>query len=463
MLIRSKLILRFTLLVLVIQLLFSAFIYSFYASWRSHRFAERLTAEADLAARLLLVQENLDPDFLRTFRPHDEPNMIGEELSVFDDGQRLIYSSGGAATSRRHHSYLAAIKRGEQLTFTDGATQTVGLTRVYNGHPYVVFEGGIDIPGFEQLQKLRLILLAANIGTLVLIVLAGRYFADKALRPISRVVEEVERITASKLDLRVSEGNGTDEIAQLGITFNRMLDGLEQAFESQRSFVSHASHELRTPLATLLGTLETAAAYDKSFAETQLSIGVAMAEIKRLIDLTNGLLVLARADESTFRGALVRLDDCLMQAMAYCQSAYPQQRIQLTFGEIPDSADAAVFEVLGNAQLLTTALLNILDNACKYSDEAVTVELDYADETTLRVRVTDRGPGLEPAELNRVFEPLYRVESSRYRPGHGIGLAVVQKVVRVHGGQIELQSVVGVGTTAILVLPTATQPVVNVF
>lgn len=93
----------------------------------------------------------------------------------------------------------------------------------------------------------------------------------------------------------------------------------------------------------------------------------------------------------------------------------------------------------------------------------MTVELGYADDATLRVAVADRGPGLDAADLVRVFEPLYRVERSRHQPGHGIGLAVVQKVVRVHGGQIELQSVVGEGTTAVLTLPVASQPVVNVF
>ena len=112
--------------------------------------------------------------------------------------------------------------------------------------------------GRAQLASLRLILLAGNVGALVLIILAGWYFADESLKPIARVVRQVKKITASELSRRVDEGNGTDEIAQLASTFNQMLGGLEQAFEAQKSFVSHASHELRTPLTVALGTLQTA-------------------------------------------------------------------------------------------------------------------------------------------------------------------------------------------------------------
>ncbi|OGX87154.1 hypothetical protein BEN47_11800 [Hymenobacter lapidarius] len=242
----------------------------------------------------------------------------------------------------------------------------MGIAFRNEGRSYTVFAGGVDVEGFQLLNRLRLILLAGIVGALALSVLAGRHFAGQALAPMRAVVRQVRRITAERLSLRLSEGNGTDEIAELAATFNQMLDRLEESFTAQRSFVAHASHELRTPLTTLLGTLETAADYDRTLPDAQGSIEVAVQEIRKLIALVNGLLALARADESTFTGETVQLDECLLQALAYCRAHYPAQPVHFTLGAIPDEAEEG-YAVRGNAQLLTTAVLNVLDNALKFS------------------------------------------------------------------------------------------------
>ena len=454
MLIRTKLLLRFSLLVLLIQLLVAAFVYWFYASSREQRFADRLRAEAELSARLLVRQRNLNPAFLRTYYPRDVPNMAGEQLTVFDPTERLVYTSADRQSLNLHRRMLAQVHPGQPVHFADAEGETVGLDYNHEGQYYTVFAGGVDNEGFRQLARLRLILLLGTAGALALSVLAGWHFAGEALHPMAAVVAQVRRITAEHLGLRVDEGNGTDEIAQLARTFNQMLNGLEHTFAAQKSFVAHASHELRTPLATLLGTLETAAAYDRALPDAQASIAVAVTELRKLIDLSNSLLALAQADESTFQGETVRLDECVVQALNHCHAKYPALPVQLTFGLLPEEVDN-VFAVRGNAQLLTTAVLNLLDNALKFSARPVVAELGYIDSATLRLTVSDTGPGLTPQELERAFEPLYRGAAGRYQPGHGIGLAVVQKVVALHGGTLALTATPGHGATATLVLPAA--------
>ncbi len=452
MLIRNKLILRFTLLVVVIQLVLSSFIYWFSTVSRQRRFHDRLVGEASLAGRMLVRDHHLDRAYLRAFRPRQVPSLEGEQVSVFDPDGQLIYTNAERSSRRLYRLYLKQVAPERPVAFNDGPRETVGVSYTYEGRAYAVFAGGIDDYGSYQMMRLRRILLVSGVGALALIVLAAWYFADEALRPIARVVSQVKRITASKLTLRVDEGNGTDEIAQLAITFNRMLDGLERAFDSQKSFVSHASHELRTPLTTLLGTLETATAYDQSLPEARQSMDVAIAEIRKLIALTNDLLVLARADEAGFRPEPVRLDECLHEALDQCRSRYPAQPVRFSFGNLPADHDAP-FTVRGSAQLLTTLLLNLLDNACKYSGHPVTVGLSYEGAHWLRLSVTDQGPGIPAHELPRLFEPLYRGENGRQQPGHGIGLAVVSKVARLHGGQVELRAAPGGGTEAVLTLP----------
>ncbi|WP_052695641.1 sensor histidine kinase [Hymenobacter sp. AT01-02] len=232
-----------------------------------------------------------------------------------------------------------------------------------------------------------------------------------------------------------------------------LLSELEQAFESQKSFLSHASHELRTPLTTLMGTLETALTYDHTLEEARQSLGAGLEAARHLNGLTNSLLALAKVDGALPAPVPVRLDECLNQALEYAHSKYPGRELRLTFGDLPASEEADVFMVPGNAQLLTTALFNLLDNACKYSVGAIHSELGYAATHTLQVRITDTGRGLTPEELSHIYEPLYRAAGAAGRPGYGLGLPLTQKIVQRHGGRLELTSVAGEGTTATVWLP----------
>ncbi|TVT39551.1 HAMP domain-containing histidine kinase [Hymenobacter setariae] len=432
MLIRTKLILRFTILVAGLLVAFSAFVYYFQAAARRQRFVHRMEASALLAARVLIRSGHP----AGPVHPRDLLMMTGERLRIVSPTGQTLFAEAASVPPD-----LA-----DQLESTRVRYKSQGIT-------YQVEVSAIDRLGHSQLDTLRLILVVGNVGTLLLIILAGWVLANQFLQPIARVVEQVEQITASNLSQRVDEGNRRDEIARLALTFNQMLAGVEQAFEAQKSFLSHASHELRTPLATLLGTLETSLAYDDTLDESKESITSGLEDVRHLIALTNGLLTLARADAPSPRLLPVRLDECLTTALGYAQAKYPSRDVQLSIGPVPAAASAEPFSLPGNAELLTTALFNLLDNACKYSQAAVNVTLSYPDSNTLQVSVQDSGPGIAPADQARLFEPLFRARSAAGRPGFGLGLPLTQKVVRLHGGQLAIESAAGEGTTATVRLP----------
>ncbi|RYY18396.1 MAG: HAMP domain-containing histidine kinase [Cytophagaceae bacterium] len=431
MLIRTKLILRFTLLVAGLLVAFSLFVYFFQAESRAMRFAHRLEGKAVLAARVLIRSGHLAAGSRSPVQPHDLLTIAGEEIRVVGPGEHVLYQSAATTPTPER--------------------EAVEVPYTFKDQVYRVRISAVDELGRANQDKLGLILVVGNVGTLLLIILAGWVLANEFLQPIARVVEQVELITASNLSQRVDEGNRRDEIARLAITFNQMLAGVEQAFEAQKSFLSHASHELRTPLATLLGTLETSLAYDTNITDSQESIASGLEDVRHLIALTNGLLLLARADAPAPRLQPVRLDECLTQALSYAQAQYPGREMPLRVGPVPAAAEP--FSLPGNAELLTTALFNLLDNACKYSSAAVHVDLTYADPDTLQVRVRDTGPGIAPADQARLFEPLFRARTTAGKPGFGLGLPLAQKVVRLHGGQLVVASAAGAGTTATVRLP----------
>ena len=454
MLIRNKLMLRFTLLVLAIQVSFSAFIYYFNASTRALRFEHRLSTSASLAVRLLVRPGKLETGELGTLRRRDPLTLPEEQISIYGPGGGLRYSSADDIDQAPNRARLLKMKPGQMTTFeAAGRREALGLHHLHEGESYYIFVSAEDHAGWLRLQQLGLLLLVGNVGALALTILAGWYFAGAALAPVARIGRQAGRISATNLGRRLSEGNGRDELAQLAHVFNEMLAGLEQAFEAQKSFLSHASHELRTPLTTLTGTLETALAYDASLPEARQSLAHSLAAARHLQSLTTSLLALAKVDGALPVFAPVRLDECLHQALDFARAKYPGTEFRLAFGALPTEPEADVFMVPGNAELLTTALLNLLDNAGKYSAGSVLAELAYEGSATLRVRITDAGPGLSPDELSHVYEPLYRAAGALGRPGYGLGLPLTQRIVQRHGGRLELTSAMGRGTTATVWLP----------
>jgi len=457
MLIRNKLMLRFTLVVLAIQVSFSAFIYYFNASTRAQRFEHRLGTSATLAARLLVRPGKLATGELGTLRRRDLLTLPEEQISIYGPGGELRYSSADDIDQTPNQARLVALGPGQHVAFgAGGRREAVGQGYQHAGADYQIFVSAEDQLGWARLHQLGLLLLLGNVGALALSILAGWYFAGAALAPVARIGRQAGRISATNLGRRLSEGNGRDELAQLARAFNGMLAGLEQAFEAQKSFLSHASHELRTPLTTLTGTLETALAYDATLPAARESLAHSLDAARHLQSLTASLLALAKADGTLPPFAPVRLDECLNQALDFARAKYPGRALRLSFGALPDAAaDTDVFMVPGNAELLTTALLNLLDNAGKYSAGAVLAELGYDGPTVLRVRITDAGPGLSPDELSHIYEPLYRAAGAMGRPGYGLGLPLAQRIVRRHGGRLEVASAVGAGTTATVWLPAA--------
>lgn len=325
--------------------------------------------------------------------------------------------------------------------------QAIGFVYPFRGKSYVVTAAAKDDYGLDKLRHLRYNLLIGFAAAILLTLLAGILFSRKALAPVSKMVEKVGEISANRLDLRIDTGGRRDEIAELARTFNQMLDRLESSFDAQKQFVSNISHELRTPLAAIIAELEISAFKGRTVEEYRETIQLILQDAQRLSRLSNDLLDLAKAsyDQSGIHFRPVRLDEVLLDARQSILRMNGSYRVDIRFEKEPEDSDGVV--VRGNEYLLKVAFMNLIENACKFSDDhRCVVTISFGEGKTV-IRFADDGIGIPAADVEYVFTPFYRGQNKKHAPGNGIGLSLTQKIVALHQGKIGMESRLGDGTT----------------
>jgi heavy metal sensor kinase len=307
----------------------------------------------------------------------------------------------------------------------------------------------------RNLAHLRLLFLISIPSALVLASIAAYIITRSAFRPIATMVATARQISASNLDQRLLVPETNDEIRQLAETLNSMIERIDSAFNAQRQFIADASHELRTPLTIIYSELEFAKRRVDD-GETIESLQNSLSEIDRLARMSESLLLLARLDSSaslmTF--SPVRLDELLLECVQLVNKIAEQKGIQIRV-----HVDEAV-EIQGDSERLKSALLNLLDNAVKYSQAGGKVQASLSiltsPDTEARIIVADNGPGISPGDLPHIFERFYRASSNRgENSGSGLGLAIAERIVSLHNGSIVVDSEIGKGTVFTLILPVS--------
>ena len=299
------------------------------------------------------------------------------------------------------------------------------------------------------LGLLFVVLVVSGLGAIVAAAIVGRLMAGRALGPIDTITQTALAISrADDLDKRIPQVGPQDEVGRLAKTFNVMLDRLEGLFRAQQRFVADISHELRTPLTTIRGNVDLMRRM-KSMDEE--SLNAIQAESDRMTRMVGDLLLLVQADAGqTVRREHVELDTLLLEV--YRQMRPIAEGIELSIGEEDQVS------VMGDTDRLKQLLLNLVDNACKYTPKGGRVILGLRRaEGWAVLTVTDTGIGIPAQDLPHIFERFYRVDKARSRAagGAGLGLSIVQWIVQAHGGKIGVQSEPNKGTTFTIHLPLA--------
>jgi heavy metal sensor kinase len=304
----------------------------------------------------------------------------------------------------------------------------------------------------RELAEVRSVLLAA--GPVALLLSGGLAYglARKALAPMESLRRSTDAVTADRLDQRLPVLEPHDELGRLTQTINGMIARLERSFAEVRRFTADASHELRTPLTILRTEVEAALGKPRSPEEYGQLLGTVLEELGRMSRLTDQLLALSRRDAGVeqFAPVPVPLHTLVAGVVDTLRPLAEARGVRLRYDE-----DGPV-HVLGDEGRLRQVVINLLDNALKYTPEGGTVSVRVGPGARVgTVVVADTGIGIPPEHLPHVFDRFYRVDKARSRAegGTGLGLSIARSIVTAHGGSIDLTSTPTEGTVCTVLLP----------
>ncbi|HWQ31430.1 MAG TPA: ATP-binding protein [Blastocatellia bacterium] len=412
---------------------------------------------------------------LPTEEPSDESKaeqmvIAAQVIQIIDSEGRVRDDAGSLPRLRLPVDSVAISRIGngesriETIRLPSGEQFRLVTRRVVNpdGDSFFIRVGQSLKPLQEARRRLILLLSIAVPIALLIGSYGGLLLANQALRPVDRITVAAERISASDLSERVPLPEKMDEIGRLARTFNHMIARLQAAFERQRQFTSDASHELRTPLAVMRGELEITLRRERTPEEYQRVLTSNLEEIIRLSRLVEDLLTLARGDagQVTLQWEPVLLSKLCEQTAEYL-SPLAEQKQQTLIWQPPDKPVL----VSGDVARLKQLLLNLIDNAIKYTGEGGRVAVSLQTEGKEAVlKVSDTGRGIPPEDLPHIFERFFRHSrstSDKGATGFGLGLSIVKWIVDSHGGKIEATSKVSEGTIFTVRLPLLESEALN--
>lgn len=451
--IKTRLTYLFTSLIASLLLIFAITVYFTAAKTRKDEYYKRLNQQGATKASLLF-DSKVSPDILQLIYKNAPNALFKEEVAIYDTNFHLLYHDAVEIDKvKETKSMIDSILKLKEINFYVNDLQVTGFVYQHDGNNYIITSAAKDGAGFSKLDDLRNTLIFSFLVSVIVIFLAGRFFAKKALEPVKDMIDEVKKITATNLDLRVDEGNRKDEIAALAITFNEVLDRLEKSFDSQKHFVSNISHELRTPLTAMLTEMQLTIQKDRTGEEYKQSISHIISDTKKLIKLSNSLLDLAKTnyDQTEISFKKLRLDEILLDARNDVMHNQPNYKVDIVFDKEIENEECIT--VNGNEYLLKMAFINLIENGCKFSkDLHSNISINYDTENII-LTFSDNGIGINDNDIPKIFTPFYRGQNRKFTDGNGVGLFLTQKVINLHTGEISVNSKENVGTSFSIKIP----------
>ncbi|WP_276481746.1 HAMP domain-containing sensor histidine kinase [Paraflavitalea pollutisoli] len=453
--IQIKTSLLFTFITAGIILFLSLTVYYFASRFTYNDFLKRLELRARITARIHFEGDESTTAAFQELREQYLSALPNERFFIlrYDSVSGSVKNDTGPQLPQSFYEAIVDNKGQTTFKLVDHVHYAGILHRDRHNDHFLVISSATNLYGETVISNLREILVITFITSVIVVFTVGIFFSHKVFAPVRQIMNQVKDISVQNLHLRLKEGDGKDELTELSRTFNNMLDRLEASFETQNNFVSNASHEFRTPLTSIIGEAEIALSRERSCEEYQQTLQVIQQEASRLQHVTKGLLQLAQSgfDGKKQDWGFIRIDELIMNVKRTTDEIEPNNRVKVSL-QMPELEKLVT--VQGNEHLLHQALSNIVLNACKYSDNKSVLLSLTTSENRIIIVIVDEGIGIPAGEVKYIFDPFFRASNTNRYEGYGIGLPLTHTIIRLHKGDIRIQSREGKGTTVIVTLPS---------
>lgn len=444
--IRKKITLTYIALSSISTLLLSVVIFFLFKQNNEYYFIKRLQDRAKIASSTYFTKNSDRQDYFQNLKRDGLEELIEEKDFVLKVNSENTFEYN-TELHLPPEFYGEIMKKGSSW-FAKDYRYFYGQLFIEGDQKHIIIVTAKDRRGNTSIIYIIQILVFGGIGFVILAYFFGRFLARRVINPIAQITKEARRISASNLHNRLptANKNGKDEIADLIKTFNDMLDRLETSFEIQANFINNASHELKTPITTIIAETEIMLLKDREPEEYINTLENINKQATKLGNLTESLLKLTQTGYDGTKQVLdiARMDDLLLDVKASIDTLFPENRVNIKLNQIPE--DESLLTIPCNRPLLELALNNIISNGVKYSDNNEVFVTLSADKSKIKIAITDIGIGIPPEDIPFLYEPFFRGKIASKYNGYGLGLPLAMKIIRMHSGELHIQSETGKGT-----------------
>ena len=463
--IRSRLTAWYVTLLAIILILFSVLLNYFLAKRLHESVDNSLTVSATVVATSATMRLGNSPlpGLNQLFEQFMNQGNLNKFYRIYDGSGNVGSRSKNISASQfplSQPAYADALEgKNSYETFTVGGQQPIRVITMpilLEGKLINLVQVGTSLEAVQEtLRNLKIFLFTAVPSVLILAALFARFMARRALKPISRIIDTAREIgQGQELSKRIPVLKIKDELGQLALTFNEMMNRLENSFAQMRQFSSDASHELRTPLTVLKGQNELILSKQRKPEEYQEVISSNLEEINYMSKVLEDLFVLSKSDENQVNLDYkpVDLRALVEEVCKHAEILAEEKNIKIIIAFLEP------IEIKGDEVRLRQMVWNVLQNGIKYTQQGGELKISLQNEGDFALlTIQDTGIGIPEEDLPLIFNRFYRVDKARTRDegGSGLGLSICRQIAEAHKGKIEVESKLGVGTRFKICLPNS--------
>jgi len=463
--IRSRLTAWYVTLLAIILILFSVLLNYFLAKRLHESVDNSLTVSATVVATSATMRLGNSPlpGLNQLFEQFMNQGNLNKFYRIYDGSGNVGSRSKNISASQfplSQGAYADALEgKNSYETFTVGGQQPIRVITMpilLEGKLINLVQVGTSLEAVQEtLRNLKIFLFTAVPSVLILAALFARFMARRALKPISRIIDTAREIgQGQELSKRIPVLKIKDELGQLALTFNEMMNRLENSFAQMRQFSSDASHELRTPLTVLKGQNELILSKQRKPEEYQEVISSNLEEINYMSKVLEDLFVLSKSDENQVNLDYkpVDLRALVEEVCKHAEILAEEKNIKIIIAFLEP------IEIKGDEVRLRQMVWNVLQNGIKYTQQGGELKISLQNEGDFALlTIQDTGIGIPEEDLPLIFNRFYRVDKARTRDegGSGLGLSICRQIAEAHKGKIEVESKLGVGTRFKIRLPSS--------